>query len=109
MYASTVNSSLQIGESCFRDFPPVVLAFMVLNFLFVNSRYCTDAENRIGAVSVDEIKSHQFFESVDWEHIRFETLFTIELPLFMSSWLPHAENVDISCFDAQRAASSYFY
>uniref|UniRef100_A0A3B3ZXV1 non-specific serine/threonine protein kinase n=1 Tax=Periophthalmus magnuspinnatus TaxID=409849 RepID=A0A3B3ZXV1_9GOBI len=33
-------------------------------------RYCTDAENRIGAVSVDEIKSHQFFESVDWEHIR---------------------------------------
>lgn len=33
-------------------------------------RYCTDAENRIGAVSVDEIKSHQFFEPVDWEHIR---------------------------------------
>lgn len=34
-------------------------------------RYCTDAENRIGAVSVEEIKSHQFFESVDWEHIRY--------------------------------------
>uniref|UniRef100_A0A8C2A1K0 non-specific serine/threonine protein kinase n=1 Tax=Cyprinus carpio TaxID=7962 RepID=A0A8C2A1K0_CYPCA len=33
-------------------------------------RYCTDAENRIGSGSVDEIKSHQFFESVDWEHIR---------------------------------------
>uniref|UniRef100_A0A7N8X7J5 non-specific serine/threonine protein kinase n=1 Tax=Mastacembelus armatus TaxID=205130 RepID=A0A7N8X7J5_9TELE len=33
-------------------------------------RYCTDAENRIGAVSVEEIKSHPFFESVDWEHIR---------------------------------------
>uniref|UniRef100_A0A672GED7 non-specific serine/threonine protein kinase n=1 Tax=Salarias fasciatus TaxID=181472 RepID=A0A672GED7_SALFA len=33
-------------------------------------RYCTDAENRVGAVSVDEIKSHAFFESVDWEHIR---------------------------------------
>ncbi|XP_036066083.1 serine/threonine-protein kinase 38-like isoform X1 [Oryzias melastigma] len=33
-------------------------------------RYCTDAENRIGAGSVDEIKGHQFFESVDWEHIR---------------------------------------
>lgn len=34
-------------------------------------RYCTDAENRIGAASVEEIKSHQFFESVDWEHIRY--------------------------------------
>uniref|UniRef100_A0A8C7VBV4 non-specific serine/threonine protein kinase n=1 Tax=Oryzias sinensis TaxID=183150 RepID=A0A8C7VBV4_9TELE len=34
-------------------------------------RYCTDAENRVGAGSVDEIKSHQFFESVDWEHIRY--------------------------------------
>uniref|UniRef100_A0A8D3DTG2 non-specific serine/threonine protein kinase n=1 Tax=Scophthalmus maximus TaxID=52904 RepID=A0A8D3DTG2_SCOMX len=33
-------------------------------------KYCTDAENRVGAVSVEEIKSHQFFESVDWEHIR---------------------------------------
>lgn len=38
---------------------------------FVCFRYCTDAENRIGAVSVEEIKSHQFFESVDWEHIRY--------------------------------------
>lgn len=37
-------------------------------------RYCTDAENRIGAVSVEEIKSHQFFESVDWEHIRYMKL-----------------------------------
>jgi len=33
-------------------------------------RYCTDAENRVGAVSVEEIKGHAFFESVDWEHIR---------------------------------------
>uniref|UniRef100_A0AAQ4Q6X7 non-specific serine/threonine protein kinase n=1 Tax=Gasterosteus aculeatus aculeatus TaxID=481459 RepID=A0AAQ4Q6X7_GASAC len=33
-------------------------------------KYCTDPENRVGAVSVEEIKSHQFFESVDWEHIR---------------------------------------
>ncbi|XP_053719721.1 serine/threonine-protein kinase 38-like isoform X1 [Synchiropus splendidus] len=33
-------------------------------------RYCTDAENRIGAGSVEEIKGHSFFESVDWEHIR---------------------------------------
>lgn len=33
-------------------------------------RYCTDAENRIGALSVDEIKCHPFFEAVDWEHIR---------------------------------------
>ncbi|TSM20249.1 Serine/threonine-protein kinase 38-like [Bagarius yarrelli] len=32
--------------------------------------YCTDAENRIGALSVDEIKCHPFFEGVDWEHIR---------------------------------------
>lgn len=39
--------------------------------LFVCFRYCTDAENRVGAVSVEEIKSHQFFESVDWEHIRY--------------------------------------
>uniref|UniRef100_A0A6Q2XKJ6 non-specific serine/threonine protein kinase n=1 Tax=Esox lucius TaxID=8010 RepID=A0A6Q2XKJ6_ESOLU len=33
-------------------------------------RFCNDAENRVGAVSVEEIKSHAFFEPVDWEHIR---------------------------------------
>uniref|UniRef100_A0AAZ3SGR9 non-specific serine/threonine protein kinase n=1 Tax=Oncorhynchus tshawytscha TaxID=74940 RepID=A0AAZ3SGR9_ONCTS len=33
-------------------------------------RYCNDAENRVGAVSVEEMKSHAFFEPVDWEHIR---------------------------------------
>lgn len=40
-------------------------------------RFCTDAENRIGAVSVDEIKSHQFFESVDWEHIRYKRAYLL--------------------------------
>lgn len=34
-------------------------------------RYCNDAENRVGAVSVEEMKSHAFFEPVDWEHIRY--------------------------------------
>uniref|UniRef100_A0A4W5KZ87 non-specific serine/threonine protein kinase n=1 Tax=Hucho hucho TaxID=62062 RepID=A0A4W5KZ87_9TELE len=33
-------------------------------------RYCNDADNRVGAVSVEEMKSHAFFEPVDWEHIR---------------------------------------
>ncbi|MGH0117221.1 UNVERIFIED_CONTAM: hypothetical protein FKN15_046142 [Acipenser sinensis] len=33
-------------------------------------RYCNDAEDRVGAVSVEEIKSHPFFEPVDWDHIR---------------------------------------
>ncbi|RXM33398.1 Serine/threonine-protein kinase 38-like [Acipenser ruthenus] len=33
-------------------------------------RYCSDAEDRVGAVSVEEIKSHPFFEPVDWDHIR---------------------------------------
>lgn len=40
------------------------------NSVCFDFRYCTDAENRIGAANVEEIKSHQFFESVDWEHIR---------------------------------------
>lgn len=40
-------------------------------YLYVFFRYCTDAENRIGALSVDEIKTHPFFEAVDWEHIRY--------------------------------------
>ncbi len=44
---------------------------MFIGLVFVCFRYCTDAENRVGAVSVEEIKSHQFFESVDWEHIRY--------------------------------------
>ncbi|XP_056409746.1 serine/threonine-protein kinase 38-like isoform X1 [Hyla sarda] len=33
-------------------------------------RFCTDADNRIGANGVEEIKSHPFFECVDWGHIR---------------------------------------
>ena len=34
------------------------------------SRFCCDPEHRIGANSIDEIKSHVFFKGVDWEHIR---------------------------------------
>ncbi|KAG2459943.1 ST38L kinase, partial [Polypterus senegalus] len=33
-------------------------------------RFCNDAENRVGANGVEEIKSHPFFVPVDWEHIR---------------------------------------
>lgn len=55
-------------------------------------RYCTDAENRIGAANVEEIKSHQFFESVDWEHIRYvrDVLQSGEKPLLHQTLiLPH--------------------
>ncbi|OWK03715.1 STK38L [Cervus elaphus hippelaphus] len=34
-------------------------------------RFCIDSENRIGNSGVEEIKSHPFFEGVDWGHIRF--------------------------------------
>lgn len=53
----------------------VYKSLMDIYNIFVCFRYCTDAENRIGAVSVEEIKSHQFFESVDWEHIRYRKHF----------------------------------
>ncbi|XP_077325200.1 serine/threonine-protein kinase 38-like isoform X2 [Lithobates pipiens] len=33
-------------------------------------RFCNDADNRIGANGIEEIKSHAFFEGVDWGHIR---------------------------------------
>jgi hypothetical protein len=33
--------------------------------------YSCDPEHRIGANSIDEIKSHVFFRGIDWEHIRF--------------------------------------
>ncbi|KAG5212421.1 hypothetical protein JEQ12_014850, partial [Ovis aries] len=33
-------------------------------------RFCIDSENRIGNSGVEEIKSHPFFEGVDWGHIR---------------------------------------
>ncbi|RMC02831.1 hypothetical protein DUI87_20022 [Hirundo rustica rustica] len=33
-------------------------------------RFCIDSENRIGSNGVEEIKSHPFFEGVDWGHIR---------------------------------------
>nr|XP_020766530.1 serine/threonine-protein kinase 38-like [Odocoileus virginianus texanus] len=38
--------------------------------LFPYSRFCIDSENRIGNSGVEEIKSHPFFEGVDWGHIR---------------------------------------
>lgn len=51
---------------------------VILSMLCLCCRYCTDPENRVGAVSVEEIKSHQFFESVDWEHIRYmDTTWTL--------------------------------
>ncbi|XP_032816022.1 serine/threonine-protein kinase 38-like [Petromyzon marinus] len=33
-------------------------------------RFCCEAENRVGANGVEEIKTHAFFEGVDWEHMR---------------------------------------
>ncbi|KAJ6666366.1 hypothetical protein lerEdw1_000639 [Lerista edwardsae] len=33
-------------------------------------KFCIDAENRVGSNGVEEIKSHPFFEGVDWGHIR---------------------------------------
>lgn len=45
-------------------------------------RYCTDAENRIGALSVDEIKCHPFFEAVDWEHIRYAARIATSLTMY---------------------------
>jgi serine/threonine kinase 38 len=33
-------------------------------------RLLCDSENRLGANGVDEIKSHPFFEGLDWENIR---------------------------------------
>uniref|UniRef100_A0A8C0VBI9 non-specific serine/threonine protein kinase n=1 Tax=Cyanistes caeruleus TaxID=156563 RepID=A0A8C0VBI9_CYACU len=35
-----------------------------------NLLFCIDSENRIGSNGVEEIKSHPFFEGVDWGHIR---------------------------------------
>ena len=34
------------------------------------SRFCTNAENRIGRNGVDEIRAHPFFKGVDWISIR---------------------------------------
>ncbi|XP_025086391.1 serine/threonine-protein kinase 38-like isoform X1 [Pomacea canaliculata] len=33
-------------------------------------RFCCDPEHRIGANGPEDIKSHSFFNGVDWEHIR---------------------------------------
>ena len=42
-------------------------------------RFCTNAENRIGRNSVDEIKTHPFFKGVDWINIRFVVLLNVNL------------------------------
>ncbi|KAF6029678.1 STK38 [Bugula neritina] len=33
-------------------------------------KFCCNVDSRIGANSVDEIKSHPFLAGVDWDHIR---------------------------------------
>lgn len=33
-------------------------------------RLCCNSDNRLGANSVDEIKSHSFLKGIDWDHIR---------------------------------------
>jgi hypothetical protein len=35
-------------------------------------RFCCEEEHRIGATTVDEIKSNAFFEGVDYDHIRWD-------------------------------------
>ncbi|XP_002730976.1 serine/threonine-protein kinase 38-like [Saccoglossus kowalevskii] len=50
----------------------------------LTKRYCCDSEHRIGANGVEEIKSHQFFEGIDWEHIRER---------------PAAIHIDVKSFD----------
>ena len=36
----------------------------------VLQRFMCDAEDRLGAQGVDEIKQHPFFRGIDWENIR---------------------------------------
>lgn len=80
-------------------------------------RYCTDAENRVGAVSVEEIKSHQFFESVDWEHIRYmnakplSDLHNVEDLILLISvfFLPPQPSTILSVWPPQGAASSHLH
>ncbi len=33
-------------------------------------RFMCESENRLGAKGVDEIKSHPFFEGIDWDHLK---------------------------------------
>lgn len=40
------------------------------SILLTVCRFCCNPDNRIGANSIDEIKSHPFLTGVDWEHIR---------------------------------------
>lgn len=68
----TISLSLTI-RSKFSFFSNIFVEWAQSNSVCSPCRYCTDAENRIGAANVEEIKSHQFFESVDWEHIRYLT------------------------------------
>ena len=42
-----------------------------LNLCVVPPRFCCNADHRIGANSVQEIRSHVFFRGVDWDHIRW--------------------------------------
>ena len=40
------------------------------NAYFSVVRFCCDAEHRIGAHGISEVKEHFFFKGVDWDHIR---------------------------------------
>ncbi|XP_070562359.1 serine/threonine-protein kinase 38-like [Ptychodera flava] len=63
-------------------FPPEVpISSRARDFI---KRFCCDAEHRLGANGVEEIKSHPFFEGVDWEHIRER---------------PAAIHIDVKSFD----------
>jgi len=48
-----------------------VLVYCNICRFFYFFRFCIDSENRIGSNGVEEIKSHPFFEGVDWGHIRY--------------------------------------
>lgn len=71
MHTFTFIRCICVNPTSYRVFGCVLEGSAVLaNPCF---RFCCNPDNRIGASSVDEIKSHHFLSDVDWEHIRLVT------------------------------------
>lgn len=68
------------------SFATVSIYCNVLFIFFYFFRFCTDSENRIGSNGVEEIKSHPFFEGVDWGHIRYTCVYI---------YTPFIENIEV--------------
>lgn len=111
---SNLKEHAQIPDTGYHgSFSLLLLSAFIVTFslFFRLFRFCTDSENRIGSNGVEEIKSHPFFEGVDWGHIRYRCVYVyIYIHIFYREHSSHESKNFMHCDGKNNSlqCTSYF-